>query len=364
MKRKTSGFTIVELAIVIVIIAILATITIFTYTKVQVSARDSDRSSKITAISSALERYYEQNGEYPSCTTMKGSGSSVGTTLGGLDPAALITPTSAAGTGNSITQCTDLSGNEGDVFAYVGDGSTACSTGSACADYTLEYREESTGNIISVKGRHQAAATPVNAPGAPVVTAKMESDGATATGTAGAVTCETGTPQYRFHYRYTATATMGSWSDWTSWSSTVMSQSVAGTSQGFQYGFQAEAQCYDGNNTSAASADSNIATATRSISTPAAPKYLTPSQFYSNVNAVVNYQAYCPAGTTPTNTTFRSVAWTGGTWTNPWGFNDSWENYNSTDQYVNYYGKYQCKTNYTTSAYSPESYNRIVVHHQ
>lgn len=363
MKTNSRGFTLIELAIVIVIIAILASITIFTYTKVQVNSRDSARSSEMTSISDALERYFGKNGEYPSCAQMTQSGSQVSTLLGGVDQSSLVAPSAPSGTTNSISTCTDLTAGAGsDVYAYVGDGSTACSTGTACASYKLEYREEGTGNIITVTGQHQAQATPVTAPGAPVVTAGMS--GSNAVGTTGTVTCATGTAQYQMRSSSTNTSTAGTWSGWTAWSSTQLTLTVA-ASQGYQYSFQAQAQCYDGGNTSATSPVSNTATTVRPIATPSAPTYLSPSTFSSNVNATVNYASYCPSGTSLLNGQFRTQAWTGGTWgPHPFGYVDSWENYDATNHNVSYWGKYQCTTPYSTSAYSPESYNSILVYHQ
>ena len=361
MKRKTAGFTLVELAIVIVIIAVLASITIFTYAKVQVNARDTARASGAQAIGEALEKYYGKNGEYPSCAQMTQSGSQVASLLN-IDQSILLTPTAPSGTTNSITGCSNLtSGSGSDVYAYVGDGTTACSTGTACASYTLQYRQEATGGIIiSVQAQHQAKSSPVSAPGAPIVSATMS--GTNAVGTAAATTCSVGTPQYRLHYRSTNTSTDGTWSAWSSWSSSQLTSTVAAL-QGYQYGFQAEARCYDGGNTSDASADSNIATTVRSINAPSAPTYQGPASFTSNVEAIVNFTSYCPSGTSLLNGTFRTRAWTGGQWgPMPFGYLDSWENYSGVDKNVEYWGKYQCKTNWTTSSYSPESYNVIVVH--
>jgi prepilin-type N-terminal cleavage/methylation domain-containing protein len=65
-KRKTqTGFTIVELLIVIVVIGILAAITVVAYNGTQVRARDTARISKVKDISHAIELYYADNGRYP-----------------------------------------------------------------------------------------------------------------------------------------------------------------------------------------------------------------------------------------------------------------------------------------------------------
>lgn len=64
--QKQTGFTIVEMIIVVVIIGILAAITIVSYTSVQQKARDATRTSDITEVQKALEKYRAANGIYPS----------------------------------------------------------------------------------------------------------------------------------------------------------------------------------------------------------------------------------------------------------------------------------------------------------
>lgn len=63
-KRK-SGFTIVELLIVIVVIGLLAAITIVAYSGIQARARDAQRRSAMDTIVRALELYKVQNNAYP-----------------------------------------------------------------------------------------------------------------------------------------------------------------------------------------------------------------------------------------------------------------------------------------------------------
>lgn len=74
MKRKSSGFTIVELLIVIVIIGILAALVIVVYNGLQSRARDTQRKTDIAHIAKAVEAYYAVNGNYPMpagwCTQM------------------------------------------------------------------------------------------------------------------------------------------------------------------------------------------------------------------------------------------------------------------------------------------------------
>lgn len=70
MYKNKKGFTIIELLIVIVIIGILAGIGYVVYNGVQRDARNKQRATQASAIVSALEDYYNDNGEYPSCADM------------------------------------------------------------------------------------------------------------------------------------------------------------------------------------------------------------------------------------------------------------------------------------------------------
>ncbi len=65
MLKSRSGFTIVELLIVIVVIGILAAITIVAYNGIQQRGRDAQRKSDVANIAKALELYYIDNGQYP-----------------------------------------------------------------------------------------------------------------------------------------------------------------------------------------------------------------------------------------------------------------------------------------------------------
>ena len=65
MKKTTTGFTIVELLIVVVVIAILAAVSMVAYTGIQGRARDSQRLQDMNTIVKALEMYRVQNGRYP-----------------------------------------------------------------------------------------------------------------------------------------------------------------------------------------------------------------------------------------------------------------------------------------------------------
>jgi general secretion pathway protein G len=65
MSKTRSGFTIVELLVVIVVIAILAAITVVAYNGIQDRAEASKTASAIQAYKKALTLYKIDNGSYP-----------------------------------------------------------------------------------------------------------------------------------------------------------------------------------------------------------------------------------------------------------------------------------------------------------
>jgi type II secretory pathway pseudopilin PulG len=64
-KRYLRGFTIVELLVIIVIIGIVFSVTIIGYGQVQKGTRNDKRSADITILINELEKFYDQQGEYP-----------------------------------------------------------------------------------------------------------------------------------------------------------------------------------------------------------------------------------------------------------------------------------------------------------
>ncbi|MFZ1250344.1 MAG: prepilin-type N-terminal cleavage/methylation domain-containing protein [Candidatus Microsaccharimonas sp.] len=65
VKQKQSGFTIVELLIVIVVIAILAAITIVAYNGIQNRASDAAVQSDLRSLAIRFQEYYHTNQSYP-----------------------------------------------------------------------------------------------------------------------------------------------------------------------------------------------------------------------------------------------------------------------------------------------------------
>ncbi|MFZ1250379.1 MAG: type II secretion system protein [Candidatus Microsaccharimonas sp.] len=85
--QKQTGFTIVELLIVVVTIAILAAITIVAYNGIQAKSRDAARDSAAKSIRTALELYKSDNADtYPNACGTVNTGCSSAQLAGSLVP--------------------------------------------------------------------------------------------------------------------------------------------------------------------------------------------------------------------------------------------------------------------------------------
>lgn len=116
-KAKQSGFTIVELLVVIVIIGILATIGFVTFANAQNQAKQSEVESTMAQAKSKLGEYYATFNTYPA------------------DETALVAYLNGTNNSTVATKMGDLGGT--DVIAYAatqGDGSTACTVTATDAD--------------------------------------------------------------------------------------------------------------------------------------------------------------------------------------------------------------------------------------
>lgn len=136
----------VEVLITISVIVIMTTIAVPQLNGAINRSRDNERASKITIISEALEKFYQQNGEYPPCTDLTKSSQTVVTdTLKQVDPVVLTAPGAAAGT-NSIT-C-DVNGVNNFAYKINTDGS-----------YTLTYTKEADNIAVPLIGRYSSINT-------------------------------------------------------------------------------------------------------------------------------------------------------------------------------------------------------------
>lgn len=143
-RKDQSGFTIVELLIVIVVIGILAALVITTFSGIQQKARDTKRQTDVRALHSQLEAFYAQNGNgYPVLVDIN-TASWRTANMKGLDAAALCDPDASA-----TENCALVAAPAADSYAYQvfqSDGSTACTagTGETCEKYILTATLEGT----------------------------------------------------------------------------------------------------------------------------------------------------------------------------------------------------------------------------
>ncbi len=147
MKRTTSGFTVVELLIVIVVIGILATLSVVAFSNVRVRALQSEKVSKSNEIRKALERFKVENNRYPGVSEIGGS---AGATLIGMTLAS-ITPSNADNPSYGI-EGGWLSGTD-KHFRYMAwpnvDGSGFTCNSGPCQSYLLQYNDPLTGTGVT-----------------------------------------------------------------------------------------------------------------------------------------------------------------------------------------------------------------------
>lgn len=243
IKKIKKGYTLVELLVVVVIIGVLVGISFLGYDSIQADTRDKQRSASATIIAEALEKYYQEHGEYPGTSTVTATDSSIAGVLGITDAEVLVAPNAAAGTQNSLIS-TDLTMSTitDDVFAYV----ATCDSATTCNEWELQYREETSGDIRIIRSRGVAEEAPsgptsIPAPDAPIVDASLS--GANVVGIVTAdVVCDTGTPEYRMQSRQDG----GLWSPWTTYALRASTTISIPLTPGITYGFQAVARCVSG----------------------------------------------------------------------------------------------------------------------
>ena len=144
LKSKQSGFTIVELLIVIIVIGILAALVLVTFSGVQQKARNTERTTDAKAIASHLEVYNAQNGRYPQqgdLTDCTNSGANVvtwiTTNMKGLDKEALRDPK------NNTQYCLLNGTSTGNQYGYVPSPNGCDDSGNNdCTSFQLSYFPE------------------------------------------------------------------------------------------------------------------------------------------------------------------------------------------------------------------------------
>ncbi|HEX7368554.1 MAG TPA: prepilin-type N-terminal cleavage/methylation domain-containing protein [Candidatus Saccharimonadales bacterium] len=158
LSKRTKGFTIVELLIVIVVIGILAGLVITTYSGIQQRARNTVRQTDLKAVQSQLEAYYATNGYYPANSTTDGLGSDssenqtfVTTNMKGLDPNALRDPTISASSTNAYSLLTSAPAAGVLQYAYIASPASCDDSTTLCTGYQLIANEEGSTDTYTYK---------------------------------------------------------------------------------------------------------------------------------------------------------------------------------------------------------------------
>ncbi len=139
LHKKQSGFTIIELLIVIVVIGILATLVITTFSGIQRNARNRAREADVNALHSQVEYYYGQNSKYPTLANLN-EATWRSDNLKGLDAEALKDP--------SGTASTLVSAPVANAYSYVVTPTDCNNAGTDCTGYTLTATYEGSGQFI------------------------------------------------------------------------------------------------------------------------------------------------------------------------------------------------------------------------
>ena len=149
IKNKQSGFTIIELLIVIVVIGILAGLVLTTFNGIQAKARDTERETDIKALHAQIEAFWAQKGYYPSLTDMNNRTATTGfvaVNLKGLDAGAFQDP-KAAGTNPDYLAAATATGVVRYIYNVKTSADASCEADdTTCAKYTLTANLEGTLN--------------------------------------------------------------------------------------------------------------------------------------------------------------------------------------------------------------------------
>jgi general secretion pathway protein G len=148
-QNRQSGFTIVELMIVIVIIGILAGLVITQIIGATAKARDTERKTDLDQVSNQLEVYYAKNGFYPTLNNVNNATGMTtwraGNNFSAGDAAkSLADPSNASTTTLSTTAPTAVGG----AYSYVPTPS-GCTAGTDTAGATITSATPCTGYALT-----------------------------------------------------------------------------------------------------------------------------------------------------------------------------------------------------------------------
>jgi prepilin-type N-terminal cleavage/methylation domain-containing protein len=147
-KSDKSGFTVIEIVVVLLLIGVLLSLLFLTYSSVRQHQHNNTRVQDIKLIQAHLETYYAVSGFYPTLANMNDS-TWVQKNLNGIDESALDDPTSKSGAPNFSNAV------KANTYTYqptAKNGSSSCDDKQvACTQYTLTATLQGGAGVYSVK---------------------------------------------------------------------------------------------------------------------------------------------------------------------------------------------------------------------
>ncbi len=142
LSKRQSGFTIVELLIVIVVIGILAALVITTFAGIQQRARNTERQTDVNAIAGQVEAYYATSGAYPTLTDINDATWRSNNNFK-IDLKAFADPTNA---GSQSLVASPAGGRYS--YEFGPSGCVSSGSGTFCSTYTLTATLEGGGTYV------------------------------------------------------------------------------------------------------------------------------------------------------------------------------------------------------------------------
>jgi type II secretory pathway pseudopilin PulG len=145
LKKRSQGFTVIELLIVIIFVVALIVLVITTYSGIQAKSRNASRQKDVQTIQNNVEAFFSQNGFYPSLADIN-SPTWRASNMKNLSVNVLVDPLSKCSP--STTACLTASPTA-KAYSYAvtdSSGNSCEATDTNCAKYTLTATYEGTVN--------------------------------------------------------------------------------------------------------------------------------------------------------------------------------------------------------------------------